>query len=460
MSWFRISQVSHWLEKRHAQVLNSAYQAAQEIRSLENQYCGGQPITDPSVMGQTVYSYVRSLCDRKLLTIRNNLAQLKVNSFLLGRPVSEVAPIGSSHLEPQIDETGSGNTKPSTAEVKAAASDEVITKLKFIESVLSRYRDPHIQNVYVPESTSQVAPQSPQPNEAVTLAAEDVSMDQAEASVAAQSTDPALAQLEVAAADLARPGLLGSFSMNRKKIEQYEKQVILELRQWRQQSRAALRWIAILLIVPILTTVLSKHLLFGPLLGNYSNTNPTAVQLSEEIQAEFAAHLTAFKEELEIRELLNLSPELSPQVKREQLAEKASELWREARNQELNGLKNVLSDSVGTLTFIGLVYFNRRRLTVVRTFVHRVFLSLSNPIKVLLFILVTDMFVGFHSAEGWDAILTWLTHHFGLPEQPIAINLFIATVPVMMDSFIKFWIFNYLTRFSPSSSAIYERMNT
>ncbi|MBF2076210.1 MAG: hypothetical protein IGS50_20945 [Synechococcales cyanobacterium C42_A2020_086] len=26
--------------------------------------------------------------------------------------------------------------------------------------------------------------------------------------------------------------------------------------------------------------------------------------------------------------------------------------------------------------------------------------------------------------------------------------------------YIKFWIFNYLTRFSPSSSAIYERMNT
>ncbi|HHP7245625.1 MAG TPA: hypothetical protein ACFE0H_13155 [Elainellaceae cyanobacterium] len=56
--------------------------------------------------------------------------------------------------------------------------------------------------------------------------------------------------------------------------------------------------------------------------------------------------------------------------------------------------------------------------------------------------------------------MTWLTHHFGLPERPNAINLFIATVPVMMGSCIKFWIFNYLTRFSSSSSAIFERMNT
>jgi hypothetical protein len=44
------------------------------------------------------------------------------------------------------------------------------------------------------------------------------------------------------------------------------------------------------------------------------------------------------------------------------------------------------------------------------------------------------MFIGFHSTEGWDAILTWLSRHSGLPEQPIAINLFIATVSVMIDS--------------------------
>lgn len=67
---------------------------------------------------------------------------------------------------------------------------------------------------------------------------------------------------------------------------------------------------------------------------------------------------------------------------------------------------------------------------------------------------------GFHSAEGWDAISTGISYHFGLPEHPNAIKIFIATVPVMMDSFIKFWIFNYLTRYSPASSAIFERMNS
>ncbi|MGB3615888.1 MAG: hypothetical protein WBA10_18985 [Elainellaceae cyanobacterium] len=404
MNRLRFSQVGGWLKCRHSQVLDNAYIAAQKIKDLENEYCGGRPITDEATLGRAVYDYVRSLCDRELLKVRNNLAQFKLNSFLLGRPLvsADDADRQAAHETEQDSLGRSPDTLP-------------------IDGV----------------------PKKPRGHAS-----------------AAQITDPALAQIEMTATELSRPGLLGGFSLNRKQTEQYEKQVVLEMRQWRRQSRTALRWIAILLIAPILIGVLAKSLLFGPLLGNYGDKNPTAVQLSEEIQAEFAANLTAFKEEIEIRELLKLTPELATAIKQEKLAEKASELWREARNEELNGLKNVLSDGVATLIFVGLVYFNRRRLTVIRTFSNRAFLSLSDPIKIFLFILVTDIFVGFHSAEGWDAILTWLSHHFGLPERPNAINLFIATVPVMMDSFIKFWIFNYLTRFSPSSSAIFERMNS
>ena len=57
-------------------------------------------------------------------------------------------------------------------------------------------------------------------------------------------------------------------------------------------------------------------------------------------------------------------------------------------------------------------------------------------------------------------ILEGVSRHFGLPESKVFINGFIATVPVFIDACIKFWIFSYLTRYSPSASAIYERMNT
>ena len=62
--------------------------------------------------------------------------------------------------------------------------------------------------------------------------------------------------------------------------------------------------------------------------------------------------------------------------------------------------------------------------------------------------------------QGWEVLLEGAIAHFGLPESRVAVNAFIATVPVIIDSCIKFWIFSYLTRYSPAASSIYERMNT
>jgi lipoprotein signal peptidase len=52
-----------------------------------------------------------------------------------------------------------------------------------------------------------------------------------------------------------------------------------------------------------------------------------------------------------------------------------------------------------------------------------------------------------------------VSHHFGFTPNRSAIYAFIATVPVILDSAIKFWIFNYLSRSSPSSVAVLEKMN-
>lgn len=479
MSGIKLFPVHHWLRRRQSLLLSNAYSAAQGIRALEEQYGQGQPILNAATIGQTVYDYVRGLCDRKRFQIRDNLAQLRVNSFLLGQP----SGIGNSlGRDTAAQDASLNNAAPAAAvhDLPDSTNDEILQKLSFIESVIAPYRfatgssrssaqtfsvdsasPSKTRGIVTPPLHSTQLDGSSSPADLTVPLPLDSSLDSlSPGNSAAQKTDPALFQMEVAASELAQPGLLGSFSLNREQTEAYEKRVIQELRERRQQSKIALRWLAILLLTPILIAVLVKQLVLNPALGNYSDLNPSAVELSEEIKTEFIDHLAEFKEELEIRELLNLSPALDPKAKQEQLAEKASEFWREARNEELNGLKNVVADCVATLAFIAIAYFNRDRLRIIRAFSNRAFLSLSDPIKIFVFILVTDMFVGFHSAEGWDAILSGVTRHFGLIEHPDAIKLFIATVPVMMDSGIKFWIFNYLTRVSPASSAIFERMNT
>lgn len=237
-----------------------------------------------------------------------------------------------------------------------------------------------------------------------------------------------------------------------------EQQVLQDLRLRRLETRQAFRWAIILVLIPLTIHLFTKFAILNPVLGSYGDQHPTQIELSEEIRRHFLDEMTEAKGELEIRQLLG--DVITEEEKQKVLHEKAEELWRESRNEAVNGLKNVIADGTALLAFIGIVFLNRSKLTTIRSATNRAFLNLRDPVKVFLFILVTDMFVGFHSAEGWEVILSGLASHLGLPESKTAIYGFIATVPVIIDSIIKFWIFSYLTRYSPSASAIYERMNT
>jgi hypothetical protein len=69
------------------------------------------------------------------------------------------------------------------------------------------------------------------------------------------------------------------------------------------------------------------------------------------------------------------------------------------------------------------------------------------------------MFVGFHSPHGWVVILEGLAEHLGLPPTEYTVFIFIATVPVILDTIFKYWIFRYLSRISPSALATFKEMN-
>ncbi|MEM1368860.1 MAG: CemA family protein [Cyanobacteria bacterium P01_H01_bin.15] len=331
-----------------------------------------------------------------------------------------------------------------------------MTQLDFIESVISHYRESTERDfTKVPNSIEEL--------EAKPISGENPASrsEKKSTTVEAQLLDSVVIEGEDSNLERRRTGIFGGGFLSRKPDpKKYEIKVVQQLRLQRKQNQIALRWIAIFIIIPLLFGLISRYLVFEPLLGSYIDKNPDKIELSSEIEEEFSEELARYRERLEVKSLLGLNSEISTEKKQELMADKAKELWKAAREEELQGLKNLLSDLVIGLTFSGLIFVNRNRLQVVRGVTNRTFLSLSDPAKVFLFILVTDMFVGFHSPEGWTVILNGIAHHFGLPENEAAVDLFIATVPVAMDSGIKFWIFNYLTRFSPSTSAVYERMNT
>ncbi|MEH2381732.1 MAG: hypothetical protein V7K27_23070 [Nostoc sp.] len=439
---FNLNQWNQWLNRRQLQVLEAAYKAAQNIKALEDKYFNGAKITYAPNQTKTLVEYVQSLRDRQLFIVRSNLAQFRLNSFLLNR----------QPLEQEID---LAQPESLTNEPIVDSDAVVSSKLNFIDVVISKYREPEEEFKQLALDLKNSVP-TPTALNAALEPSKPANID-----AIAQTIDPAIITNQNNRLKRNRTGFFqGGFWLGRELDPKYEQQVVQEIRLRRKLDKLAIRWLLILLLVPVLIQILAKNLVIDPVLGSYSEKNPTKIELSREIKEEYAAEFNAFKDELEIQELLGLLPELSVAEGRERLQEKVTELWRESRKQTLNGLKNLMADGVAIVVFAGIVYFNRNKLANIRNFSNRTFLSLSDPVKVFIFILITDIFVGFHSAEGWEVLLEGIGYHFGLPESKVVIHTFIATVPVMMDSVIKFWIFTYFTQFSAAGSAIYERMNT
>jgi hypothetical protein len=430
MQRLNLSGFNRWLMQRQLQALEEAYQGAIVIKALEEQYFQGEKIAYRSDLSKTVYEYVKSLRDRQLLRIRANLAQFRIGSFLLNQRTT-------AQID-RVSETGSAKAAVNSPEA------EIFAKLDFIDAVIGKYREPD-DDLDVAMALSQME--------------ENTATD---AKLKKVHPIPHTTDVPSLTANHQRPRWSGAIretlSHVGREINPDEQQVLQELRLRRAQNRVAMRWVLLLLLIPLLVHLVTKVAVLDPVLGNYSNRHPSQIELSEEIRQHFLSEFVEFKESLEVQEALGET--MTETEKAEKLHEMAVELWRESRNDALNGLKNVVADAAALAAFTGIVYFNRTQLITLRSVTNRTFLGLSDPVKVFLFILITDLFVGFHSAEGWEVILEGAARHFGLPESKFFINGFIATVPVMIDAVIKFWIFSYLTRYSPSASAIYERMNT
>ena len=407
-----LNRANQWVNQRSLQALDRAYQQAGIIKNLEDKHFNSQKISPDSDRGQSVFDYFKSSLDRELTQIRLNLTQFRLGNFFSPSP------------EPGL--------------LKNEEQD-ILIKLDFIESVIGKYR----QNV----DDLMINPPQSIPN---TSNLASTAMD--------NNPDPLSPPFS--------PGITQRgdrsqfFNLNRDLTEEYEQRVIQELRNLRQERKIAIRFLILLIVVPLSIQIISKQLIYSPLINHFMIENKTfdQIKISEEIIEEQLQEFTRFKETLEIREILGIDEHLTDLEKRERLKEKAQELSQEAVQRNQNGFENLLADLTSLASFALLVAIFKKEFKIVRQFLSRSFLGLSDITKVFIFILLTDIFVGFHSAEGWEVILGSTFGHFGLPENRQFIYIFIATFPVILDSFFKLLIFNYFTRKSPAAVAILEKM--
>ena len=254
--------------------------------------------------------------------------------------------------------------------------------------------------------------------------------------------------------------LLGVVDQVRRQLDpEAEASVVAGFRRRRDSTLVSLRILLLLILVPILVQQVSRSYLVGPLVDRFSPRAPILAYPKPQLEERAIQKLRSFQAEIEFDALLKDEALPTREELHARLTERARELKLEADQESTEAIKNVLADLCGLIGFAFVCVFGQRDLQVLRGFIDELVYGLSDSAKAFAIILFTDIFVGFHSPEGWTVLLGGVAHHLGLPARENFIMLFIATFPVVLATIFKYWIFRYLNRVSPSSVATLRNMN-
>ncbi|WP_013324659.1 proton extrusion protein PcxA [Gloeothece verrucosa] len=442
---------NQWLSKTPERALDQAYRAAFKIREIENKHFQGKKVSvDSAQYGDSVMSYFLNEVQGYLQTIRVRLSVFKASRLFM--TLSEMSDSSPANRDQQL-------------ELEQAHASLLLQKLQFIDEVTSKYKD----NDFIRLNASKNA----------NLSSEQWSSEQA--LIAANGKSPQIQKSSTPLTNIKvdnpnrkldsavdKTGALPrSFlnTLNRikqeidPKSEESEEAVLKRFRSSRYQTAISIKFILLLIIVPLLTHQITKTFLLTPIVHNYFGNHEQVVFINKDLEEEAFAELKTFEESLHFKSMIGLIPKLTEEEIEEQVKNQAKEISEAYRYQGIDAIANIFADLFSFLAFVGVLVSSRKEIEIVKSFMDSILYSLSDSAKAFLIILFTDMFVGFHSPHGWEVILEGVARHFGLPENRDFNFLFIATFPVILDTVLKYWIFRYLNRISPSAVATYRNMN-
>lgn len=463
-----LSRANRWFKNTPDRALDQAYDAALRIKAIENEHFQGEKITqDSAEYSDRVLSYFDSELKKCLNIIQARLAEFNLSRSVIG--LSEPTNLAGPRSGFSVDDDFFHIDHVS----------QVCQKLNFIDTIVGKYspqkpkRQPQNQPV---ESVAWVTVQQKNNNNNNSQPGTEVSRLDPESSPVlnrdsdSRSFSNSYNSQKKSLPDDLKTGLEMSFlprsllrtigRIQRELNPESEEEVLINYRKSKVKTIISVRFILLLILVPLLTQQLAKNFIVGPIVDAiippYENTQ---IFLNTDFEEEAFMELHRYRERLEFNQMIGLTPQLEAEEFEERIQEKAREIAEDYRALGNSSIKNIFADFLSIITFGIIIYTNKRDVEILKSFLGDLIYGLSDSAKAFIIILLTDMFVGFHSPHGWEVILESISRHFGLPENRDFNFLFIATFPVILDAVFKYWIFRYLNRSSPSAVSTYKTMN-
>ena len=408
--------------------LEAAYQAAIKIQGIEEKHFHGNKIdAESTTYSSSVMDYFETDLQKLLKTVQMRLTEFKASQWLANESKQKAAmKVGIEYSSPAL----------------------ILEKLEFIDQVTSKYNNNDVYKNYENSNSQPVK----------------VPADLVNSQSFTPKT-PSKFNQNIRKGKANTTGILPRSIFNtitRLQVELdpgSEQDVVRNFRQAQKRSIISIRFILLLIIVPLLTHQISKALIVGPLVEHFRHEEKVEIFLNAEMEEEGLLKLQRFEERIKFEALITNAPPLRSEELEKKIKEKAEEVKEEFRQESDNAIKNVFADICAVISFTVLLLISKSSIAVLKEFIDNVVYGLSDSAKAFIIILFTDVFVGFHSPHGWEVLLEGISRHWGLPANRDFIFLFIATFPVILDTIFKYWIFRYLNRISPSAVATYHNMN-
>ncbi|MCW5317594.1 proton extrusion protein PcxA [Nostoc sp. KVJ3] len=428
-----------WYLQTPERSLHEAYDAALKIKEIEDKHFNGNKIDiDSATYSNSVMDYFESDLNKLLKIAKMRLTEFRGSRWFLNEENQKAAQkVGIEHPSPAL----------------------VLEKLNFIDLVISKYTKSSAQ------ITSKALVVKP-PNLPINSAISDdksllVSPPTLPPKIPTQDSDKKpKSKSKVDTTGVLPRSLLSTITRLQVELDpNAEKEVIQNFRQTQRRTIISIRFILLLIIVPLLTHQIAKAFVVGPSVEHFRSSEQMQIFINSEMEEEALEELERFEEKLKFENLIRNAPPLSAEQMETEMANKAGELAEEFRHESSNAIKNVFADMFSVGAFVWLLLVSKSSIAVLKDFFDNIVYGLSDSAKAFIIILFTDIFVGFHSPHGWEVLLEGVSRHWGLPANRDFIFLFIATFPVILDTIFKYWIFRYLNRISPSAVATYRNMN-
>lgn len=412
-----------WFFDTPERALADAYKAAEEIRNIEIEQFDGRKISSEyGKYTENVMGYWLSSLNNKL-----NIIKIRLAEFGLTRSWLNIS------------------------------NSQLLEKLKFIDATVVKY---YQEEEIIIANSAQVSIAEPSPS-VQPIVSEPINRSEIKKPAKIDSELESMRVKPVNQKTGILPRSIGR-TFNRIKADftpGSEEKVVQNFRVSKKRTQTAVKFLVMLIVIPLLTQLLVKNFVFNPIVERVRGENSPQIFLNYAMEDKAFEELEVFEEGLKFRQLIEKSPTLTAEVIEEKVKEKALELAEEFRAKSSSAISNVFADLISLVAFAIVIATSKREIVVVKAFMDDIVYGLSDSAKAFLIILFTDIFVGFHSPHGWEVILAGLAEHLGLPPSHSGIFLFIATFPVVLDTIFKYWIFRYLSRLSPSALATLKEMD-